>query len=188
VSADSKGGEEGDAHLVELHALVRRVVGARVRDADTVDDLTQETLARVLAARGRVDDAVLAPYAVVTARNLVRSLARREERRRRHSHRLIGGTPAPSPEEEVTREEERTALALAWSKLDPEERRALAAHEIEGADIAAHGAAVQSDAGCPRRSPCPHSGQTPPRIRACSETSGTPDGPLPTGAVSDLRR
>ena len=137
MSADSKGGEGADADLVELHALVRRVVAARVRDPDTVDDLTQETLARVLAARGRVDDGVLAPYAVVTARNLVRSLARREERRRRHSHRLIGGTPAPSPEEEVTREEERTALALAWSKLDPEERRALAAHEIEGADVAA---------------------------------------------------
>ena len=137
MSADSKGGEGGDAHLLELHALVRRVVGARVRDPDAVDDLTQETLARVLAARGRLDDGVLAPYAVVTARNLVRSLARREERRRRHSHRLIEGAPAPSPEEEVTQEEERAALALAWSRLDPEERRALAAHEIEGADLAA---------------------------------------------------
>ena len=122
---------------------MRRVVGARVRDPDTVDDLTQETMARVLAARGRLDDGILVPYAVVTARNLVRSSGRREERRRRHSHRLHEGASDPSPEEEVVREEERMALALAWSRLDPEERRALAAHEIEGADVAAM--ARQSD-------------------------------------------
>ncbi|PZR77754.1 MAG: serine/threonine protein kinase, partial [Candidatus Aeolococcus gillhamiae] len=89
MGTDSKGDEAGDADLVQLHDLVRRVVGARVRDAAMVDDLVQETLVRVLAARGRLDDGALAPYAVVTARNLVRTLAREDERRRRHSHRLF---------------------------------------------------------------------------------------------------
>ncbi|HEY4728610.1 MAG TPA: sigma factor, partial [Actinomycetes bacterium] len=41
--------------ILELEALLRRVVRARVRDPDTVDDLVQEALARVIAARGRLD-------------------------------------------------------------------------------------------------------------------------------------
>jgi len=134
---DSTGDQSGDVDVVELHALVTRVVGARVRNPDTVDDLVQETVARVLAVRSRLDDGALAPYAVVTARNLVRSSGRHDDRQRRHSHRLVDGATPPSPEDEVTREEERAALALAWSKLGPEERRALAAHEIDGAEVAA---------------------------------------------------
>jgi hypothetical protein len=38
--------------ILELEPLLRRVVGARVRDLDTVDDLVQEALARVIAVRG----------------------------------------------------------------------------------------------------------------------------------------
>jgi DNA-directed RNA polymerase specialized sigma24 family protein len=45
-----------------------------VRDPDTVDDLVQEALARVIAVRGRLDDEAVAPYAIVTARNLLTSL------------------------------------------------------------------------------------------------------------------
>ena len=136
MDADSTGDEAGAADLVALQDLVRSVVAARVRDPDTVDDLVQETLARVLAARGRLDDGALAPYAVVTARNLVRSSAREDDRRRRHSHRLFEGAAATAPEDEVVQEEERAALAMAWSRLGPEERSVLGAHEIEGADVA----------------------------------------------------
>ena len=71
--------------ILELEPLLRRVVGARVRDPDTVDDLVQEALARVIAVRGRLDDEAVAPYAIVTARNLVTSLAREEERSRPRS-------------------------------------------------------------------------------------------------------
>jgi len=137
VSVDPNGDRAGDAELVELHALVTRVVRARVRDPDTADDLVQETVARVLTARSRLDGGALAPYAVVTARNLVRSSGRHEDRARRHRHRLVDGDTAASPEDEVTQDEERRALGLAWSKLGPEERRALAAHEIDGAEVAA---------------------------------------------------
>ncbi len=137
MTADATGGEGGDTAVVELHALVTRVVGARVRDPDTADDVVQETVTRVLAARGRLDDGALAPYAVVTARNIVRSLGRDEGRRRRHSHRLVEGAMAPSPEDEVAQEEERAALGLAWSRLGSEERRALADHEVAGTAVAA---------------------------------------------------
>jgi DNA-directed RNA polymerase specialized sigma24 family protein len=50
VSADERD-EAEDVRLVELRALVRRVVAARLADPATVDDLVQETLTRVLGAR-----------------------------------------------------------------------------------------------------------------------------------------
>ena len=57
--------------ILELEPLLRRVVGALVRDPDTVDDLVQEALARVIAVRERLDDEAVRPYAIVFARNLV---------------------------------------------------------------------------------------------------------------------
>jgi hypothetical protein len=38
--------------ILELEPLLHRVIGARVQDLDTVDDLVQEALARVIAVRG----------------------------------------------------------------------------------------------------------------------------------------
>ena len=49
--------------------LVRRVVAARMRDPDAVEDLVQETLARVVASRDRVQGSDLGPYAAVIARD-----------------------------------------------------------------------------------------------------------------------
>jgi hypothetical protein len=63
--------------------MLRRVVGVRARDPDTVHDLVQEALARVIAVRGRLDDGAVAPYAIVTARNLVTPCP--------------GGGPEPAP-------------------------------------------------------------------------------------------
>jgi RNA polymerase sigma factor (sigma-70 family) len=97
--------------------------------------LVQETLTRVLGASARLDGGAWAPYAVVTARNLVRALGRDEDRRRRHGHRLVDATTAPPPEDEVVRKEEREALAVALSKLPPEEHRALTSREVEGTDV-----------------------------------------------------
>src|SRR4030095_15648675 len=75
--------------ILELEPLLRRVVGARVRDPDTVDDLVQEALARVIAVRARTDAEAATPYAIVTARNLIPSLVRHRERVRRHQPRLV---------------------------------------------------------------------------------------------------
>ncbi|CAN5741009.1 hypothetical protein BH18ACT15_BH18ACT15_14790 [soil metagenome] len=120
----------------ELEELVRRVVAARLRDPDTVDDVVQETLAATLAARTRIGEAALAPYAVVTARNLVATLARDADRHRRHLHRLLDTREEVRPEEGVINEEERRALAQALGRLSPRDRDMVVAHEVGGVDTA----------------------------------------------------
>lgn len=120
--------------VVELAPLLRRVIGARVHDGHVVEDLVQETLTRVMAARRRLEPRTLAPYAVVTARNLTISLVTSEDRSRRHAHRLIDLREPVLPEEEALRREESQAIATALGKLPEQDRKALVAHEVEGMD------------------------------------------------------
>jgi serine/threonine-protein kinase RsbT len=122
--------------ILELLPLVRRVVGARVRDGHLVEDLVQETLARVMAARGRVEGDTLAPYAVVTARNLIASVAQREQRARRNAHLLVERDASGSPDEATLRQEETSLVAAALARLSPREREILIAHEVAGVDTA----------------------------------------------------
>ena len=133
--------------ILELEPLLRRVVGARVRDPDTVDDLVQEALARVIAVRGRLDDEAVAPYAIVTARNLVTSLAREEERGRRHRPRLVDLSEPERPEEAALRQEEAAAVEAALAGLPDHEREAVVAHEVEGVDTATLAEARRSTPG-----------------------------------------
>jgi len=120
--------------VLELTPLLRRVIGARVREGHVVEDLVQETLTRVMAARQRLEPQTLAPYAVVTARNLTRSLAASESRSKRHAHRLIDLREPVLPEEEALRREESRAISNALGKLPQQDREALVAHEVEGTD------------------------------------------------------
>jgi RNA polymerase sigma factor (sigma-70 family) len=122
--------------VVELAPLLRRVIGARVHDRQVVEDLVQETLTRVMAARRRLEPRTLAPYAVVTARNLTRSMATSEDRSRRHAHRLIDLREPVLPEEEALRREESRAITTALGQLPQQDREALVAHEVEGMDTA----------------------------------------------------
>src|ERR687896_253700 len=131
--AAAKAGHED---ILELEPLLRRVVAARVRDPDTIDDLVQEALARVIAVRGRLDDEAVAPYAIVTARNLVTSLAREEERARRHRPRLVDPSEPERPEDAALRQEEADAVEAALAGLPDHEREAVVAHEVEGVDTA----------------------------------------------------
>ena len=132
LSAGQPTSELQHDDVVELTPLLRRVIGARVRDRHVVEDLVQEALARVMAARQRLEPRALAPYAVVTARNLTRSLATSEQRSRRHAHRLIDLREPVSPEEEALRREESRAIATALGKLPEQDQEALVAHEVEG--------------------------------------------------------
>jgi serine/threonine-protein kinase RsbT len=122
--------------VLELAPLLRRVIAARVRDRQVVEDLVQETLTRVMAARRRLEPRTLAPYAVVTARNLTRSLATSEDRGRRHAHRLIDLREPVLPEHEALRREERRAVTAALARLPRQDQEALVAHELEGTDTA----------------------------------------------------
>jgi RNA polymerase sigma factor (sigma-70 family) len=122
--------------ILALEPLLRRVVAARVSDPETVDDLVQEALTRVIAVRGRLDDEAVAPYAIVTARNLVTSLAREEERARRHRPRLVDPREPERPEDAALRQEEAEAVEAALAGLPDHEREAVVAHEVEGVDTA----------------------------------------------------
>jgi RNA polymerase sigma factor (sigma-70 family) len=145
-AAPPTGGFQHDG-VVELTPLLRRVIGARVRDRQVVEDLVQETLARVMAARQRLEPRTLTPYAVVTARNLTRSLATSEDRSRRHAHRLIDLREPVLPEEETVRREERRAITTALSRLPRHDQEALVAHEVEGVDTTTLAASRETTPG-----------------------------------------
>src|SRR5215210_4492010 len=124
LSAGQPTSELWHDDVLELSPLLRRVIAARVREGQVVEDLVQETLTRVMAARRRLEPRTLAPYAVVTARNLTRSMATSEDRSRRHAHRLIDLREPVLPEEE-----------------------ALLAHEVEGLDTTTLAASRDSTPG-----------------------------------------
>jgi RNA polymerase sigma factor (sigma-70 family) len=136
-----------DQDILELEPLLRRVVGARVRDPDTVDDLVQEALARVIAVRDRLDDEAVTPYAIVTARNLVASMAREAERGRRHQPRLVDLSEPERPEDAALRREEADAVEAALAGLPDHERETVVAHEVDGVDTATLAEARRSTPG-----------------------------------------
>jgi RNA polymerase sigma factor (sigma-70 family) len=120
--------------VAALIPMVRRIVAARVADRATADDLVQETLARVLAAEARVEPGMLEPYAIVTARNVVASLWREQDRQRRNQHRVIDLRPSEALDEGLLAHEERAAVTRALERLSERERDTLLAHEVHGRD------------------------------------------------------
>lgn len=130
--ADDPAG--ADQVIVDLVPMVRKVVAARIKDPHTVEDLVQETLARVMAARDRVDPKTLAPYAAVTARNLVASYAERNDRARDRAHLLADFETSEAPLDGVLREEEKAVVTRALTHLSAEDRDVLMAHEVLGED------------------------------------------------------
>src|SRR4051794_3945721 len=145
--ADASAGGRAPADVAALIPMVRRIVGARVPDQATADDLVQETLARVLAAAGRVEPGMLEPYAIVTARNVVASMWRDQDRQRRHQHRVVDLRPPEGPDEGVLVREDRVAVAQALTRLSKRERETLLAHEISGQDTSSLAAELGSTAG-----------------------------------------
>jgi RNA polymerase sigma factor (sigma-70 family) len=131
--------DEVQSDVVDLADMVRRVLGARLSDPHDVEDLAQETMARVIEARPRISDEGLAAYAVVTARNLASSHGRDEARRGRNAHRLIDLRTPSQPDEETLRREESAAVSAALEKLSPREKFAVIGHEVSGRDTASLG-------------------------------------------------
>lgn len=120
--------------VAALIPIVRRVIAARVDDRATADDLVQETLTRVLAAAPRVEPGMLEPYAIVTARNVVTSLWREQDRHRRNQHRVVDLHSPEAPDTELLAHEDRGAVARALAQLTDQERDLLLAHEVTGQD------------------------------------------------------
>ncbi len=133
--------------VAALLPMVRRVVGARVANHAAADDLVQETLVRVLAASGRLKPGMLEPYAVVTARNLVASMWKEQDRHRRNQHRVVDFRPPAAPDEELLQREEQSAVTQALARLSEPERHTLLAHEVAGQDTRSLAAELGCTAG-----------------------------------------
>lgn len=119
-----------------LLPILRRVVGARMGGHPEAEDLVQEALARLIAARDRIDTATLEAYAITTARNLVASFWREGDRFSRHRHRMLELRPPDSPDEQLLTVENRAAMATALQAFDEPERDLLLAHELTGTSTA----------------------------------------------------
>lgn len=123
-------GESDD--VAGLIPMLRRVIGARVGGHPAAEDLVQETLVRVLAARDRIEPGMLEPYAITTARNVVASMWRQDDRARRNQHRLHEPSAPDDAEELVVSSEESRAMSAALEQLTEKERQVLLAHEVSG--------------------------------------------------------
>ena len=122
--------------LSDLATVVRHVLAARTRDHHLIEDLTQETLIRLTSSKQRLTPEAQLAYAIVTARNLLTSDARRQSVRRRHLHRLVEDTGHEGPEQDTLRREETDALTVALERIDPEDRDLLLRHDSQGDDLA----------------------------------------------------
>lgn len=120
--------------LLDLVPVLRRVVGARVKDPYTVEDLVQETLARLMSAPRHVDPDKLHHYAAVAARNVVASHAERNDRARARSRLLAETVDVEPPTDGLLRQEDREFVSAALAQLSATDRDLLVAHEVHGAD------------------------------------------------------
>ena len=127
--------------------IVRRIIYSRVANRTMADDLVQETLVKVLGAAHRVEPGMLEPYAIVTARNVVASMWKEQDRQRRNAHRGVDLVPMAAPDEDLLKQEERDAVSTALNRLSERERQTLLAHEVSGQDTRSMGAELGLTAG-----------------------------------------
>ncbi|MEO6503332.1 MAG: sigma-70 family RNA polymerase sigma factor [Jatrophihabitantaceae bacterium] len=147
VTPPSAGTGDQGIDIPELILLVRRVVTPRVPDQATADDLVQETLTRVLGAGDRVMDGMHGPYAIVTARNLVSSMWKKQELHRRNQHRLVDLPLDEHVDQGLLDGERRQAMTTALAQLSERDRQALVAHEVDGQDTSTLGSQLGLTAG-----------------------------------------
>jgi RNA polymerase sigma factor (sigma-70 family) len=150
TTARASGRDEhagGAADVEALLPVLRRVVGARVGGHHAAEDLVQETVARVLAARDRIEPGMLEPYAIATARNVVASMWREGDRAARNAHRLFDPTEPESAADLVMGSEQARAMDTALARLTDGERQLLMAHEVTGQDTRSLAEAASSTPG-----------------------------------------
>jgi serine/threonine-protein kinase RsbT len=126
--------EEESSDVTALLPMVRRIVYSRVGQHPAAEDLVQETLVRVLAASATVEPGMLEPYTVVTAKNVIASMWRDDDRHKRNRHRVVDLSQPDEPDEQVMAGEEQSAVLRALARLPEQEREALLAHEVSGQD------------------------------------------------------
>ena len=90
---------------------------------------------------------MLEPYAIVTARNLIASMWRDDDRHRRNQHRVVDLRPPVAPDEQIMAAEEKSAVTQALARLSERERATLLAHEVSGQDTRSLASQTGSTAG-----------------------------------------
>jgi RNA polymerase sigma factor (sigma-70 family) len=128
--------DDEQAEILALVAPLRRFALARLQDVHDADDVVQETLTRILAARGRLQDETLTGYAFAVARNLISTQHREAELHRRHAPRLLDLSEPAQPEHLVLAAEERQALATALRDLPRRQRDQLVEHVVHETAVA----------------------------------------------------
>lgn len=108
--------------LAAVQETVRRFVLSRSgpHGQQDLEDVVQEVMTRLLENRSRLERAAWAPYALVSARNLLLDRDRAGRIRHRHRHRLHAPDLTASAEEQVLTQEEHTAMRRALTTLPPE--------------------------------------------------------------------
>ena len=139
------GGSRDD--VADLIPMLRRIVAARVGRHPAAEDVVQETLARLLAARERIEPGMLEPYAITTVRNVVADLWRQQDRSVRNQHRAHDPSEPEQAEDLIVASEEQAAMARAVERLTDHERRALLAHDVHGQDTRSLAEEAGSTAG-----------------------------------------
>lgn len=148
AAADERFGQEDeDGDVADLIPMLRRIVGARIGQHPAAEDLVQETLVRVLAARERIEPGMVEPYAIATVRNLMATMWRQEDREERNRHRAHDPGEPEQADQAVIASEETAAIAKAIQRLDERERRLLLAHEVDGEATGSLAADTGSTAG-----------------------------------------
>jgi DNA-directed RNA polymerase specialized sigma24 family protein len=126
--------EVSPEQIAALAPGLRRYAAARHVEVAAVDDLVQETIARLLEVRTRLDLATLFAYALAVLTNLDRSRRRGDDVARRHRHRLLDLDGPASADDEVIRGEQLEALRRALDALAPDVQQLLVAHYAPAAD------------------------------------------------------
>lgn len=112
--------------LGDVRAELEQLVLSRTQSDP--EDVVQESLARLLEVRARLDAEVWKPYALATARHLLHDRARQLDKAARHQHRLFERPEIDSPEAGVLRAEEHAAVQRGLDALDAPERELLNEH------------------------------------------------------------
>ena len=109
--------------VADLAPGLRRYASTRHWDPSDVDDLVQETLARLLEVHTRLGLDTLFVYALTVQNNLDRSKRRGDDVARRHRHRLLDLDGPTSADDEMIRAEQREALGRPWPRSLRRSRR-----------------------------------------------------------------
>src|SRR4029079_18584537 len=122
TAGPAPGAPADEADIAALIPMLRRVVGARVGDQVAAEDLVQETLVRVLAAAERIEPGMLEPYAIVTARNVIATMWRDDDRDKRNRHGVVDLRQPAALDEQLLASEEQSEVAQALARLSNRER------------------------------------------------------------------